>query len=116
MPCLDNGPSPYEYNRAELERLERVEAILCAVCSCLQELVDSTQDSSVGIFDTVILQGINWKEAGVSKARAQLWWEQHQAKDRERRERERLEAERRAKIQRARDKLTPEELALLGIK
>lgn len=102
----------------ELQRLRKVEAILCAICSRFQSIVDvSALDTSNkdAIFDSALLSGVDWQEAGVTKEEAQIWWNVHKEMARRRREQEELERENAMKREEALSKLTPEERVLLGI-
>lgn len=102
----------------ELQRLQKVEAILCAICSRFQSIIDAstlnTSDTDA-IFDSVLLSGVDWEEAGVTKEEAQTWWDSYKELDRRRREQEELDRENARKREEALSKLTPEERALLGI-
>lgn len=116
MPCTTfDGYQPSSHSD-ELHRLEKSEAILCAICTRLQAIHDVSRVPQGSIFDTALLSPINWKEVGVSKSWAENWWKQHQEKDQARRKKEQEDKELEERINTAKAKLTAEELALLGIK
>jgi hypothetical protein len=106
MPCRDEWASEQEI-RADYKELRLVQAGLCAVLSYL--------DSHQMAFP-IMLQSINWKEAGISEKEFVGWWEAHKVEDRMRREREAAEDRKKKLRQSALDKLTPEEKKVLGLK
>lgn len=71
MPCISYDKSEIgngrNNNHTRIIELEKIEAILCAVCTRLQELNDAG-DKLRSIFDSALLNAVDWKEAGVSKA------------------------------------------------
>lgn len=85
MPCSSAGEDEY-YRRLDREKFGDRQAALCALLSH---------------HGTSILDGVNWKEAGTTKAQTLAWWEDHKKKDAERRLWEREEALR--KERKARD-------------
>lgn len=94
MPCTDGGPSRPD---------PKVEAMLCAIVSSMDP--DDLDE---------VLDDVNWREAGVTRAEFQVWWEQHQAEDASRRERESAAAEVEQTRRRALAKLTPAERAAIA--
>jgi hypothetical protein len=79
---------------------------LCAVFSVLESRGELMN----------VLNAVDWKEAGVTKASTLLWWEEHQAKDRQRRQVEAAEAARKKARRAILSKLSPSEKKILGIK
>jgi hypothetical protein len=84
MPCLS-----YDYDRtapsieyAQLEQLKldkaNLEAALCAALSFIEK--SGRTENFIAATD--------WKEAGVTPAQVQSWWEDHKKKDQVRREKE----------------------------
>ena len=108
MPCRDYGP----YENTDHERLKSVEALLCAICYCMEEFPTLSFNN---IFDRDPLASIDWNKAGVSKEWAKEWWAMHKAADLIREERDKAEAKRKADLERIKSKLTDEEKKLLGI-
>lgn len=104
MPCYDAGPSDREVAHELQNRVEWLEAALCA---SLNALGDNP------------LMKINYKEAGITAHQLISWWDNHQAKDRMRRAQEKHQKEQRAikevALASAEQLLTPEELRVLGL-
>jgi hypothetical protein len=69
MPCYtpDPGPSPEEIREAKMP------AVLCGL---------------LRKHGTSILDGVDWKVAGVSRNEVEAWWRDHQRKDEARRRRD----------------------------
>lgn len=103
MPCSSNGEDAYYRERANNEFAK---ASLCAVLTAL---------SLRGRLN-VVLEDIDWKEAGLSKDDLFRWWEAHQVADQQRRLREKSDAERKQMQQEALAKLTDDERRILGLK
>ena len=100
MACTDGGPS-YE----QIQTRRRISAALCAVLTVLEE--NGGLDSVFNLAD--------WEEAGFPEEWLRGWWADHKAQDERRRKREALDRARKAKADRARAKLTPEEREALGV-
>lgn len=96
MPCYtpDYGPTDAEI----LER--KIPAVLCAILRA---------------HGPSVLDGVDWKEAGVSHAEFSKWWKCHEQEDAERRRREAEYQTVRTKRADALAKLTPEERAIIGV-
>jgi hypothetical protein len=96
MPCYtpDPGPSPEEILESKMP------AVLCGVLSK---------------HGASILDGLDWKEIGVTKDEAFRWWDQHKRKDASRKKREAEYEAARTKRNAALAKLTPEERAIIGV-
>ena len=63
-----------------------------------------------------VLNQVDWKEVGVSKASTIAWWERHKEEDRQRRQREAAETARKKARRAVLSKLSPAEKKILGIK
>lgn len=101
MPCTDGGV-PYPPSRDDfLDR--RTSAMLCALFNVNEATM------------LLLVEGVNEREAGVTKAEIREWWKLHQAKDIARREREAAERKRMELRKAAFKKLTREELEALGL-
>lgn len=97
MPCYDGGYPPTEEEKLSA----KAEAILCAVIRA----------HGPHIFD-----GLDFKEAGVSRKDCSAWWKMHQARDKERLARELEVKKREARYREIVGELTPEDKEILGIK
>lgn len=124
MPCRDGGPSQAQIkavareHERKLQEIRNIEAFLCAICTALND----TEKQPLGkmrvgksTFD-LVLDRIDWEEAGVTREELLAWWKKHQEQDEARRLREQMTKERetqeaeRAKIrEKALSKLSPEE-------
>jgi hypothetical protein len=104
MPCFDYGGSNRSWDAGEIEaltrKINRLEAMLCAVISVSPDIIDRIDEN----------------ESGIKKAMLKVWWKDHQAEDERRRKREREAAERERIRKSALNKLTPAERKLLGLK
>jgi len=101
MPCrdyYDDHPEQYFKEATEpalKQRIAFAESALCAVMSMME----------VGL-GSVMWSQIDYASAGITLEELAAWYEQHKARDKKIRD---------AKIQKARAKLTKEEIALLGL-
>lgn len=96
MPCSDGGPDREYYSQAVLDRLDQVTRLLCWVMNALSE-------------DTVI-------NLCTRNPELRTWWRNHQEEDMKRTQAEiraRIKKETRAKVM---EKLTAEEIQILGLK
>jgi predicted acyl esterase len=97
MPCFDGGV-PYPPSREEV-LTAKMPAVLCGIVTYM------------GI--DVLVEMVNWQEAGVTPAEFREWWRLHQRDDEVRRVREARD-KRRAELRlQAEGKLTPEELDVI---
>lgn len=106
--CNDYSQSidDYETYKRSLDKTSMPQALLYAVMQALGKLKASPDD----VFDVV-----DWKEAGVTREEAEIWWEKHLIGDRFRRK-ALQEIERKETIRKnALSKLTDEEKSILGI-
>ena len=103
MPCNSDGA---EADYRERQNNEFAKAALCALMTALSEQ---------GRLN-VVLEGIDWKEAGLSKGNLFQWWEAHQEIDRRRRLAEADEREVKKRQTAALSKLSDDEKRLLGLK
>jgi arsenate reductase-like glutaredoxin family protein len=79
MPCRDDGPSRAEEEASAARRdLRQRDAMLCGVLAVLEQR---------GIANMVIEQ-VDYQEAGISVQDLHGWWKQHKAEDEARRARE----------------------------
>ena len=101
MPCTDGGPT-----MVELEKLQKVEAMLCAVLNVLEN------EYHLPILKDVS-DKIDYKEAGISKKELTRWYEDHKEQDRERRKRQVESQKQQDLFEQAKSKLTQEELQVL---
>lgn len=109
MPCYDPYQNDYDIIRISKDQVDQykmIEAVLCGLARSLE----------VNNSLSVVLNHIDWREVGVKRSRFMQWFNDHKAKDEERRQREREEAETKRKIEEAKSKLTDEELKLLKLK
>lgn len=104
MPCLSD-PGQDAYYR-EQQNNEFAKAALCAVLAAL---------SAQGRMN-IVLEGIDWKEAGLAKSDLFAWWEHHQKLDAKRRAHEQAEREGEALKRSALEKLSVAERKALGLK
>lgn len=112
MPCVW---SEFEYGQDLADsrrRMAKLDAMLCAVITALQR---------AGLKETV-LDGIDWKEAGITRDDILEWQAAHDAADARRREMEaKVQEEREVKRaaekerQRVLDTLSPEQRKALGL-
>ncbi len=76
MPCTDGGPTAEEEASKYYNNLVKVEAMLCAVLSRIEDRQILNE----------FLDTIDWREAGISKVELLAWWKNHKAQDKRRRE------------------------------
>ena len=109
MPCMDGG-----YNdevRVSQESVTEHKMLEAAMCGILTVLEASASGQSLDY----LLSYVDWKEAGVKRKTLEQWWKKHKKEDESRRARE-AAAKRKDDLRKiAIGKLTPEELAILGI-
>lgn len=99
MPCRSDGWE-VSVNRENEKELQLLRA---AVCAFMTAYADEYHK-------------LDWKEAGIKQKELELWWEDHQEKDKARREQEaRMKREHEVK-KAALARLTDEELKALGLK
>lgn len=106
--CCDSGESidDYETYKRSLDKAGIPQALLYAVMQALGKLKVSPDD----VFDVV-----DWKQVGVIRQEAEIWWEKYLIGDRLRRK-ALQEIERKETIlKNALSKLTDEEKSILGI-
>lgn len=99
MPCRVDGPIIF----FEEDEGQNTRAILCGVFTVLEQ-----KNALLGVLD-----GVDWREVGVSKRTALVWWRKHKRADARRRQAEAEGEKRRSLAEQARRKLTPDELAAL---
>lgn len=105
MPCNDGYGPGHTVEYVEREHDGKMAARLCAVLSVLEH--NKSLDH--------ILNQVNWREAGVSKAGLERWWNDHKLMDQQRKARERNERERQRTKEAALKKLSPAERKALGL-
>lgn len=101
MPCNDRDYAAER--REELQETANANAALCAIASALE--ARSTLSDVLDIVD--------WKQAGVTRGAFENWWDDHKIRDAEMKRREATELRRAQLADRARAKLTPDELRAL---
>lgn len=111
MPCMTDGPATESEERAArarftLAQIEQFEAVLCGILSSRQ--------SKTGRKD--LLDDVDWKEVGVSRAKVEHWFAAHTEKDRHRRKEEAARERRERAREAALAKLTPAERRLLKVR
>lgn len=96
MPCFtpDPGPSTEEIRAAKMP------AVLCGILS---------------MHGISILDGLDWREIGVSRNEVEGWWNHHKQQDERRRKREKAIADEEAARKDALKKLSPDEKKALGL-
>lgn len=104
MPCTDGGV-PYPEDREEAKELETIRVSLCGIMKYLE---DTEQLESV-------IEGVDWRECGISRKRLTAWWHQHKVEDETRRYTEFKDKERKKARESALAKLTKEEREALGL-
>lgn len=108
MPCrTDYMDDDARISRERLDEFKQIEAALCGITRVLDRDTDAL---------AVILDRVDWKEAGVKRHQFEQWWASHKAADELRRIREEEAREQARRIKAAKAKLSPEERELLGIK
>lgn len=99
---------------ARIGRLERElaqrEAMLCGLFTLLENGFTS---HGITFYLPAVLDRVDWQEAGTTRRCTEQWWEDHRARDEERRAEEARQLERRRQEILAR--LTPEERGILGL-
>jgi hypothetical protein len=110
MPCRvdDEDWKPRKETRHGMD-IESFEATLCGVFTAAEEGV------IVGGLDGLLAR-IDWKEAGVKRGHVEAWWKRHKKEDAVRLAREAAEKRKADLRLTAISKLSPAELAALGIK
>jgi hypothetical protein len=110
MPCRDGGyEDEVRVSRKTVSDHEMLEATLCGVFTAAEEGV------IVGGLDGLLAR-IDWKEAGVKRGHVEAWWKRHKKEDAVRLAREAAEKRKADLRLTAISKLSPAELAALGIK
>jgi len=107
------GPLHEEIDRLKAKLAER-DAMLCGVLSALNDITIYSDHQPNFLLEDLMPRRYDGSQAGVSWYDVTAWWEDHQARDRQRREAE--AATRAARRQQVLSKLTREERELLGIK
>jgi hypothetical protein len=108
MPCRSDGWDMPETPKRNGMDIDQFEASLCAVFTVLEAMNDAALDQ--------LLDKVDWKEAGVKRGHVEAWWKRHKREDEDRRKREAAEKRKDDLRKIAIGKLTPEELAILGIR
>lgn len=82
MPCLSYGydeRDSYDSEKAQLKKdIANLEAALCTAMTFIEK-------AGYGV---IYVTETDWKEAGITPAQVQSWWEDHKEKDRIRRDKE----------------------------
>ena len=103
MPCSDgvgwNTRVEYVEDGVQTKRL-------CAIATVLQARGSLS----------IILDNVDWKEAGTSRRGFDEWWARHQREDADRRAREKKERDAKREKERVLATLTPEQKRVLGLK
>lgn len=105
MPCrdyYDDHPEQYFKDVTEPALKARIAFAESALCAVLEVVCDNTDVCG----HNFLWDDIDFKSAGITKQELLAWHDQHRARDQKIRD---------AKIQKARAKLTAEEIALLGL-
>jgi len=105
MPCrdfYDDHPGQYFKDVTEPALKKRIAFAESALCAVLSVLLDQVDDSGT----TFLWKEIDFKSAGITPAELADWHTQHRDRDQKIRD---------AKIRKARAKLTPAEIELLGL-
>lgn len=112
MPCRSDEVDAMDIQRDTQRRtkINKLEAMLCAVLTAANTL---TGDQNT---DRVIIERIDEKESGVTRAEVHEWWKIHREQDEARRVRERAAAELATVRQNALNKLTDAEKKALNLK
>ena len=110
MPCMDGGYNDeVRVSQESVTEHKMLEAVLCGILTAAGKGIHVAGP-------TGLLDNIDWKEAGVKRKTLEQWWKKHKKEDEARRVRE-AAAKRKDDLRKiAIGKLTPEELAALGIK
>lgn len=70
MPCYDPRDSSEYVREEESKKREKIEAMLCAVMSCIERY-------NAGY----IFTNHDWNESGITKEELYAWWDRHVEKD-----------------------------------
>lgn len=107
MPCMDGGYNDeVRVSRESVTEHKMLEASMCGLLTQLEK------EDVLGLW----LSSVDWAEAGVKRKTLEMWWKKHKKEDESRRARE-AAAKRKDDLRKiAIGKLTPEELAILGIR
>lgn len=113
MPCSDGGyDDEVRVSRDDVREHNMLEASMCGILTAIEAWGnDTTPEGRL----KMMLDKVDWTEAGVKRNTLEMWWRKHKKQDEERRAREaaqRHEAELRAS---ALAKLTPAERAALKL-
>lgn len=103
MPCTDGGV-PYPPTREEELDAKVPRAVLCALMALPMDMTL-----------TEAFAGIDWAEAGVTKSELVEWWDLHRKRDHARKMREGRSSYEDRVRKRALEKLTEEEIRILGL-
>jgi hypothetical protein len=110
MPCRvdDEDWKPRKETRHGMA-IDDFEAVLCGILTAAGKGIHVAGP-------TGLLDNIDWKEAGVKRKTVEAWWKRHKAEDAARLARESAERRKAELRLTAISKLSPDELAALGIK
>jgi len=115
MPCrdyYDDHPEAYFRDVTEPALKRQVafaESALCQTLAALEKAIDSYNEEHGT--NRNVLDQINYKEAGITRAQLSKWWENHKKLDAQHREQERIKQLKNAALA----KLTAEERKALGL-
>jgi hypothetical protein len=111
MPCRvdDEDWKPRKETRHGMA-IDDFEAVLCGLFTALEGR------EQINDMLPLWLSSVDWKEAGIKRKQVETWWRDHKAEDERRRKREKAEKRTADLRLTAISKLSPDELAALGIK
>ncbi len=107
MPCRDWDDSRVVYQEVDNPKLS---AALCGILGVME--ADPALKGKDYMF---LLDRIDWREQGITKAWLLKWWENHKEEDKARRKREAEKKAQKALKEKTLAKLTPQERKALGL-